>query len=123
MANSGTTTDLIIRAQEIKTQPLDDLLKLLGQLTSALDNLASEGGPATKSLNELRSEAEKFETLTREISGRKALFETFRLAGEGAKLAAGLATAVVAAGGAVVAGVFFFDGDQRLSCRPFGVMP
>ena len=88
MANSGTTTDLIIRAQEIKTQPLDDLLKLLGQLTGALDNLASEGGPATKSLNELRSEAEKFETLTREISGRKALFETFRLAGEGAKLAA-----------------------------------
>ncbi len=88
MATNGTTTDLIIRAQEIKTQPLDDLLKLLGQLSGALDHLASEGGPATKSLNELRSEAEKFETLTREISGRKALFETFRLAGEGAKLAA-----------------------------------
>ena len=38
---------------------------------------------AAELLNELRSEAEKFETLTREISGRKALFETFRLAGEG----------------------------------------
>jgi len=88
MANNGTTTDLIIRAQEIKTQPLDDLLKLLGQLTGALDNLAAEGGPATKSLNELRSEAEKFEAVTRELTGRKALFETFRLAGEGAKLAA-----------------------------------
>ena len=46
MANRGVTTDLVIRATEIKTKPLDDLLVTLGRLTNALDELDAEGGPA-----------------------------------------------------------------------------
>jgi tape measure domain-containing protein len=87
MASRGVTTDLVIRATEIKTKPLDDLLVTLGRLTTALDALGAEGGPASKSLQELTNEARKFEQVSAELTGRRALFEVFSQAQQGAKLA------------------------------------
>lgn len=87
MASRGVTTDLVIRATEIKTKPLDDLLVTLGRLTTALNDLDAEGGPASKSFQELTAEARKLETVSNELSGRRALFEVFKQAKEGADLA------------------------------------
>lgn len=88
MASKGVTTDLVIRAKEIQTKPIADLVGLLAKLTGALDALDKEGGPATRNIAELRSEAEKFAALGSEISARRGLFEAFTSARDGAKLAA-----------------------------------
>ena len=87
MASRGVTTDLVIRATEIKTKPLDDLLVTLGRLTTALNELDAEGGPASKSFQELTNEARKFEAVGNELAGRRALFEVFKQAKTGADLA------------------------------------
>lgn len=87
MATKGATTDLVIRAAEIKTKPLDDLLVVLQRLTTALDELDANGGPASRSMSELTAEAKKFETVVSELAGRKALLESFKAASEGASLA------------------------------------
>ena len=87
MATKGATTDLVIRAAEIKTKPLDDLLVVLQRLTTALDELDANGGPASRSMSELTAEAKKFETVVNELAGRKALLESFKAASEGAALA------------------------------------
>jgi tape measure domain-containing protein len=87
MASRGVTTDLVIRATEIKTKPLDDLLVTLGRLTTALNDLDAEGGPASKSFQELTNEARKFEAVSNELAGRRALFEVFKQAKTGADLA------------------------------------
>ncbi len=87
MATKGATTDLVIRAAEIKTKPLDDLLVVLQRLTTALDELDANGGPASRSMSELTAEAKKFEAVVNELAGRKALLESFKAASEGAALA------------------------------------
>lgn len=80
---ASVTTDLIIRAAEIKTKPLEDLLGLLTKLTGALDSLSAEGGPATRHISELRDEAEKFKILQGEIAGRRSLLESFGFSQQG----------------------------------------
>jgi tape measure domain-containing protein len=75
---TNSRVDLVIRAKDIQTKPIEDLEKIVDKLTNSLQEIEAAGGPAAFSVGELTTSVKQFETALQQISARKTGAELFK---------------------------------------------